>query len=83
MHKRLTSFLNDQKILYKIKFGFQNNSSIAHAIISLIDSIEKAMDNNVFACGIFTDLQKSFDTVDHKKFFYKLYHYGIKDLVNS
>ena len=75
--------LNDQNILYKKQFGFQKQFSAAHAIISLIDSIEKVMDNNLFVCGIFIDLQKAFDTVDHNILFYKLSHYGITDLANS
>ena len=65
MHKRLMGFLNDQKVLYKKKFEFQKNISTAHAVISLIENIEKAIDNKMFACGVFIDLQKAFDTVDH------------------
>ena len=44
MHKRLTAFLDDQKIPYKKQFGIQKSFSTLHAIISLINSIEKAMD---------------------------------------
>ena len=36
-----------------------------HALISLVDLIKKHLDNEYFACGIFIDLQKAFDTVDH------------------
>ena len=38
--------------------------STAHAVISLIENIEKAIDNKMFVCGVFVDLQKAFDTVD-------------------
>ena len=65
MHKRLMGFLNDQKVLYKKQFGFQKKISTAHAVISLIENIEKAIDNKKFVCGVFVDLQKAFDTVDH------------------
>ena len=65
MHKRLMGFFNDQKILYKKQFGFQKHISTVHAVISLIENIEKAIDNKMFACGVFIDLQKAFDTVDH------------------
>ena len=48
MHKTLIEFLIDQKILYKKKIGFQRRFSTAHAVISLIENIEKAIDNKLF-----------------------------------
>ena len=59
------NFLNDQKILYKKQHGFQNNVFMADTIISLIGSIEKAINNNLIVCRIFVDLQKAFNTIDH------------------
>ena len=82
MHKRLMGFLNDQKIIYKKQIGFPKNISTAHAVISLIENIEKAIDNKVFVCGVFVDFQKSFDTVDHNILLHKLSHYGIRDIAN-
>ena len=41
------------------------------------------MDNNLFVCGIFIDLQKAFRTTNHNILFHKLSHYGIRDLANS
>ena len=58
-------FLNDQKVLYKKQFRFQKTFSTAHAVISLIENIEKVIENKMFACGFFANLQKAFDTVDH------------------
>ena len=66
MHNRLMKFLTEQKILYLKQFGFRKNFSTAHAIINLIDSIENAFDQNEFACGVFIDLKKAFDTADHE-----------------
>ena len=43
----------------------------------------KALDDGNFACGIFVDLQKAFDTVDHRILLSKLCHYGIRGLVNK
>ena len=57
MHNRLMNFLAEQKILYLKQFGFRKNFPTAHAIINLIDSIQKAFDKNIFACGVFIDLK--------------------------
>ena len=83
MHNRLIKFLTEQKILYLKQFGFSKNFSTTHAIINLIDSIENAFDKNKFACGVFIDLKKAFDTVDHEIFLKKLWHYGIRGIAND
>ena len=41
MHKGSMVFLNDQKFLYKKQFGFQNNFSTGHAVISLVDILKR------------------------------------------
>ena len=83
MHKRLMGFLNDQRVLYKKQFGFKKKKiTTAHAVIGLIENIEKAVDNKMFICGVFVDLQKAFDTVDHNVLLHKLSHYGIRDIAN-
>ena len=69
-------------MLYKKQIGFQNNFSTTHAVITLIENIEKAIDNKMFVLGVFVDLQKAFDTVDHDILLHKLSHYGIRDLAN-
>ena len=42
----------------------------------------KALDEGNFACGIFVDLEKAFDTVDHN-IFKKLDHYGVRGISNK
>ena len=51
-----------------------------HAVISLTENIEKPIDNKLFICGLFVDLQKAFDTVDQNILLHKLSHCGIRDL---
>ena len=80
MHIRLTSFLNENKVLSSFQFGFRNKHSTNHALISLTEMIQSALDNDQFTCGVFIDLQKVFDTVDHKILLAKMNHYGIKGI---
>ena len=56
MHIRLTNFLRKNKVLFSYQFGFPNNHSTDHALISLTEMIRNALDNGNFACGVFVDL---------------------------
>ena len=83
MSSSLYAFLTKYKLLFKKQFGFRNNHSTSHAFISLIGLIKKYLDNDHFLCGVFIDLQKSFDTVSHDIPFVKRNFYGIHGLANS
>ena len=83
MFNRLYTFLEDNKCIYNLQFGFRKNHSTNHAILSIIENIQNAIKNNNFAIGIFIDLQKAFDTVNHSILLKKLSHYGIKNTANK
>ena len=83
MYKRLYNFLNLQNSIYELQFGFRKNHSTTHALISLTEKIREALDDNKFACGIFIDLKKAFDTVDHAILLKKLDHYGVRNASNK
>ena len=63
--------------MYKHQFGFRKKHSTAHALIEITESIRFALDNGNFACGVFIDLQKTFDTVDHDILLSKHNYYGV------
>ena len=77
MHQRLYNFLELHEILFQMQFGFRNGHSTDHAMISLSERIKYTLDSNRVGCGIFIDLQKAFDTVNHTILLQKLSHYGI------
>ena len=78
LHTCLTNFLQINKLLFSHQFGFRNGYSTNHALTSLSEMIRKALDEDKFACGVFIDLQKAFDTVDHGILLSKLNHYGVR-----
>ena len=51
--------------------------------MSLTEDIRNALDNNSFAIGVFIDLQKAFNTVDHEILLHKLNYYGIRGIANN
>ena len=77
MHKRLISYIENYNILSKHQYVFRKNPSTEHAIIELTDKISKAIDDGKYTIGIFLDLSKAFDTVNHDILLKKLEHYGI------
>ena len=82
MYKRLYTFLNNNKI-YNLQFGFGQQYFTSHVLINITENIRKALDDGNIGCGVFVDLQKAFDTVDHQILLAKLNHHGICGVSND
>ena len=70
--------LEKSKCLFSKQFSFRNKHSTTHALIDLTETIRKALDNDEFACGVFLDFKKAFDTVNHKILLKKLERSGVR-----
>ena len=75
--------LQSLDILYKFQFGFRKEHSTNHALLSIVEEIRHSLDKKMYTCGVSIDLEKVFDTVNHKILLSKLDQYGIRGVANS
>jgi retron-type reverse transcriptase len=78
MYKRLFNYVEKYNILSNHQYGFRRNRSTEDALLNLTDKISKALDEGKYTIGVFLDLSKAFDAVNHEILFSKLQHYEIR-----
>lgn len=83
MYKRLISYVEKLNILSENQFGFRSNHSTVHALIMIVDKIQQAIEEGKYSCGVFLDLSKAFDTVNHTILIKKLEYYGIRGVAKD
>ena len=83
IYTRIYSFLQSQGILHKNQFGFRKSYSTSHAVNYSVKIIKDSIQKKNHVLGIFIDLSKAFDTIDHNNLLVKLNRYGIRGNANS
>ena len=78
MATRLNKFLELHFIIYHNQYGFRAGFSTPHSLISITEPINKTIEAKKYECGIFIDLEKAFDTANHKILIQKLEHYSFR-----
>ena len=78
VYNRLFHYLIKNAILHKSQYGFQKDLSTEQAILEMQDRLVKILNSKDCCVGIFMDLSKAFDTLDHNILLKKLSHYGIR-----
>ena len=83
MHKRQHFSRKKKQIYDNFQFGFRSNFSTNNALLSISETIQSHQDKNEFCAGVFVDLKKAFNTLDHHILLQKLGHYGIRRVANE
>ncbi|RZF35180.1 hypothetical protein LSTR_LSTR014686, partial [Laodelphax striatellus] len=73
---QINNYFEQNNLLYNRQFGFRKNKSTKQAIFDVVDSTLRALDGSKSIVGIFCDLSKAYDRVNHELLLLKLSYYG-------
>ena len=79
IHDQTQTYLDEKKILYTYQSGFRAKHSTSTCLSLLQNKILNGFDNGQLTGMILIDLQKAFDTIDHKIFLQKLAYMGFSE----
>jgi hypothetical protein len=83
IYRRLYKHLLINNVLVKEQFGFREKSSTDMATQAFLNTILLFLDKKEYVGGLFCDLQKDFDCVNHDTLLAKLDYYGITGTANK
>ena len=66
LYYRMKNLIDKNKLIHSSQYGFCKAHSPDHAILDIVETLQNNMDKHYFSCGVFIDLKKAFDTVNHK-----------------
>jgi hypothetical protein len=76
------SFFDKNLFFFNKQFGFLKGKSTSNAHFFLNKYVHKDLDQNNKVLGIFQDIKKVFDSVNHQLLLKKLNYAGIRSIAN-
>ena len=83
VYSRIVKFFNKHKVFYEGQYGFRKNRSTIDTILDLTGNILESFNRNHYTLGLFLDMSKAFDSIDHSTLLKKMEFYGIRGTVLS
>lgn len=81
--ERLDTFIDKHNILMDSQYGFRSSRSTSMALMELVEEITGCVDSKKYGVGIFIDLKKAFDTIDHEILIKKMDIYGVRGVAHK
>ena len=78
VHSRIIDYLDKYNILYDEQYGFRKNHSTDLALVNVTDFILSSLESKESVIGVYMDLSKAFDKINHNILLKKLHNYGIR-----